>query len=54
MRENVLGLPAAEIEPGPGRQEIEAGLRQFGAALARQHAIEPFAQPCRCSTSEAA
>ena len=27
-----------------GRQELETGLRQFGAALARQHGVEPFAQ----------
>src|SRR5258708_32360124 len=44
MRENVLGLPAAEVEPGAGRQELETGLRQLGAALARQHGVEPFAQ----------
>jgi hypothetical protein len=44
MREDVLGLPAAEIELGPGRQEVEAGLRQLGAAFARQHRVETFAQ----------
>ena len=37
-------VPAAEVEPGPGRQEVEAGLRQLGAAFARQHDVEPFAQ----------
>ena len=44
MREDVLGLPAAEIELGPGRQEVETGLRQFVAAFARQHRVEPLAQ----------
>jgi hypothetical protein len=41
---DVLGFPALQIEPGPRRQEGEAGLRQFGAAFARQHDIEAFAQ----------
>src|SRR6478609_1736845 len=44
MRENILGLPAAEIELHPGRQEVETGLRQCCAALARQHGIESLAQ----------
>src|SRR5438874_2597157 len=44
MREDLLGLPAAEIELRPGRQEVETGLRQRRAALAREHGVEPFAQ----------
>ena len=43
MREDVFGFPAAEIEPGPGRQEVETGLRHRSAALARQHGIKPLA-----------
>ncbi len=44
MRENVLGLPAAEIEPCPGGEEFETGFCKLGAAFAHQHGIEPFAQ----------
>src|SRR6266849_4779680 len=44
MRENVLGVPAIQIELCPGRQEFETGLRQPDAALARQHGVEPLAQ----------
>src|SRR5712671_3530857 len=44
MRKNVFGIPALQIEPGPGRQEFETGLRQRGAALTREHGIEAFAQ----------
>src|SRR5690348_4980756 len=44
MGEDVLGAPAAEIEQRPARQEVEAGLRQGGAALARQHFVEPVFQ----------
>ena len=51
MREDVLGLPAAEIELGPGRQEVETGLRQRGAALARQHRIQALAQSMPVSTA---
>src|SRR5258708_8142152 len=40
VREDVLDAPAAEIEQRPGRQEIEAGLRQPLAPLARQHGVE--------------
>src|SRR6185369_2043206 len=44
MREDVLGGPAGEVEPDPVREEPEAGLYQFGAALARQHDVELLAQ----------
>ena len=44
MRENILGLPALQIELCPGRQEFEARLRQIGAALARQHGVEALAK----------
>jgi len=44
MREDVFELPAAEIEPRPRRQEIETGLRKFGAPLAREHRVEALAQ----------
>src|SRR5262249_37989787 len=44
MREDVLGAPAGEVEPHPFGQEPEAGLCQFGAALARQHDVELLAQ----------
>src|SRR5205823_4905665 len=44
MRENILGVPALQIELGPRRQEFETGLRQPQTALARQHGIEAFAQ----------
>ena len=36
MRENILGVPALQIEAGPRRQELETGLGQPQAALARQ------------------
>ena len=35
--------PAHKVEPRPCRQEIEAGLRQIGAAFARQPAIQRLA-----------
>lgn len=44
MRENVLGLPALQIEPGARRQELETGFRKLAAALARNHHVELFAQ----------
>src|ERR1700687_2215658 len=44
MRKNILGVPALQVELRPRRQKFETGLRQFGAALAREHGIEPFAQ----------
>src|SRR5262249_35859313 len=44
MRKNVLGFPTGEIEFRPRRQKVEAGLRKLGAALARQHPIQLFAQ----------
>jgi hypothetical protein len=43
MGENVLGLPALQIELGAGRQKLETGVRKLGAALARQHGIEALA-----------
>ena len=54
MREDVLGVPALQVELGPRRQKIETGLRQLRAALARQHASSRSRSACRCSTSEAA
>src|SRR6202011_578985 len=36
MRENVLFRPALEVEQGAGRQEVETGLGQRGAALPDQ------------------
>ena len=44
MRENILGLPALQIELCPRRQEFEARLGQIGAALSRQHGVEPVAK----------
>ena len=44
MRENILGFPALQIEPRPGWQELETGLRQLAAALAQKHRVEPLAQ----------
>ena len=44
MGENVLGVPALQVEPGPRGKEPETGLRQFQPALAREHAVEPVAQ----------
>src|ERR1700752_4256250 len=44
MSENVVVLPALQIEPGPGGEELEAGLRQSLAALAREHGVELLAQ----------
>ena len=44
MRENIDFRPACEIQRGACRQEIEAGLSQRGAALARQAAVELLAQ----------
>ena len=43
MRENVLFRPALQIEQSAGRQEIETGFCQLGAALPDQHGIEPLA-----------
>src|SRR5260370_33204140 len=40
VREDVLDAPATEIEQRPGRQEIEAGLGEHLAPLARQHGVE--------------
>ena len=44
MGEQVLLGPAGKVELGPYRQEVEAGLRQMRAALAREHRIEPCPQ----------
>src|ERR1700752_1636476 len=44
MSENVVVLPALQIEPGPGGEELEAGLRQSLAALAGEHGVELLAQ----------
>src|SRR5882757_1300125 len=44
MRENVLGLPAAEVELGPGGEKFETGFCKLSAAFAHQHGIEAFAQ----------
>src|ERR1700722_10953704 len=44
MRENILGVPALQIEPRPRRQKFETGLRQPEAALAGEHGIEALAQ----------
>src|SRR3984957_5968662 len=44
MGEDVLGIPAVQIELGPRRQKVETCLRQRRTALARQHDIEAFAQ----------
>ena len=44
MRKNVLGFPAGKIKFRPRRQKVETGLRKLGAALARQHRIQLFAQ----------
>ena len=54
MREHVLVRPAGEVEGGARRQEVEAGLGQGGAALARQHRVEPGAQRVQVETSRAA
>jgi hypothetical protein len=43
VRENVLGLPALQIELGAGRQKLETGVRELDAPLARQHDIEALA-----------
>src|SRR5215475_1981110 len=40
MRKYVLRGPACEVEAHPIGQEPEAGLRQAGPALTRQHAVE--------------
>ena len=40
MREDVLLGPAGQVELGPDRQEIEAGLRQFHPAFPGQHRIQ--------------
>mgnify|MGYP001797807136 CR=1 FL=1 len=44
MRKDILGRPAGQIQTRPIGQEAETGGRQFGAALARQHHVQPFAQ----------
>src|SRR3569623_3019361 len=44
MCEDIDLRPAGEIAPGAARQEIGAGLRQRGAALARQALVEFDAQ----------
>src|ERR1051326_6547062 len=44
VREDVLLRPALQIKERTRRQEIKAAARQFGAALARQHHIEPSSQ----------
>ena len=44
MGEDVDLGPAQEIEARAGRQEVEAGLGQLGAALAGQHRVEPVLQ----------
>ena len=41
--ENVLSAPAGEVEPGPRRQEGEAGLGQRPPALAVEPAVELLA-----------
>ena len=43
MSKDIFALPTGKIEGGTGRQEIEAGLRQFGAAFARQHLVQLLA-----------
>src|SRR2546421_624567 len=40
MRENVLGGPAGEIEPGANREELEARGGKFRPAFPRQHDVE--------------
>ena len=44
MLENVFIRPAGEIEFGSVGQEIETGLGQFAAPLARQPALQDFTQ----------
>src|SRR5262249_31593108 len=40
MRENILGCPSREIEPGAIREETKAGGGKLGSSLALQHGIE--------------
>src|SRR5690348_6372004 len=40
VRENVLLRPAGEVEQSAGREEIEAGLGEGGAVLAREPLVE--------------
>src|SRR5579883_2877208 len=44
MREDVDFRPTFEVEEGARGQETEAGLRELGPLLARQHLVEPAAQ----------
>jgi len=41
VRKDILIRPAGKVELHPLGQKAEAGRRQFRAALARQHRIEP-------------
>src|SRR5262245_3561062 len=41
MCEDILLRPAAEIESGANRDEVEAGLRKLLPVLASQHGVEP-------------
>ena len=43
MSEDVGVLPARQIKPGAHGQEVETGLGQVGAPLARQHDVQPLA-----------
>jgi len=45
MRENVLSVPALQIEHGPRRQEFETSLRQARTTLTPEHGVEMLRQP---------
>ena len=43
-RINLIVVPSGQVQSSPPRQKVETGLRQFGAAFARQHDVEALTQ----------